>query len=437
MERKWSDFKSLKGDYAGAREAFENACEELFRKVYPDKHVSIMKVRQGDGGIDIFIGDFGVEPIVVVQCKFFLEDFGDSQKQQIRDSFNTANTSDKFEVKEWILCLPYVFDINENSWFFTWKEKQTNILNKDGDFIKLKNGNELIALMKQHNIYNQIFEIEDSQNILKILNILEPKVTELYIDPNLNNILFNNYTEKCKDFYQERNIDNFFLNNLKLNNIWVFGKSGNGKTAYVSRNLSYHKMQFCYCDLSPLTIEEADQVFNEIISNIEVKFSLTRNYTEENHLKQISDMLYKHNHSDVVIVIDELSISNQELIKQIIDQLTKLVIYHSKRNVDGNLKFIFSTIHDPKLLSDNYPKASEYFQFICCDDWESDILNLFDLLNTSLNFELNEFKQDIVEASCNSPRVLKAIFRKLTLLEEINRENLSNIIKIVKSEIVH
>ena len=71
----------------GARDKFETICGTLFKKLYPDKNVRIVEVKQGDGGIDILIGDIGLEPIHVIQCKFFPDNFGDSQKAQIRESF--------------------------------------------------------------------------------------------------------------------------------------------------------------------------------------------------------------------------------------------------------------------------------------------------------------------------------------------------------------
>ena len=118
MNRDWQDFKTLYGNIEGAREGFEKACETLFRKVYFPQYASQMAVKQGDGGIDVFIGKFAIEPIVVIQCKFFLESFRESQKAQIRESFTRAKSSTKYELKEWILAIPRVIDIDENSWWF-------------------------------------------------------------------------------------------------------------------------------------------------------------------------------------------------------------------------------------------------------------------------------------------------------------------------------
>jgi hypothetical protein len=176
MNRNWTDFKSLYGNLAGARVAFEDTCETLYRKIYNNQHVSQIKDKQGDGGIDIFVGEFGIKPITVIQCKFFLEAFGKSQQAQIRNSFETSMTSTKYELKEWILCIPRIIDIDENAWWFKWKHKQLRNYSKEESFIKLTNGNELIDLLKEYNLYNQIFKIEDSKKISEIHKAVVPPI---------------------------------------------------------------------------------------------------------------------------------------------------------------------------------------------------------------------------------------------------------------------
>lgn len=46
---------------------------------------------------------------------------------------------------------------------------------KDTNFIKLVNGNELIDLLKENDLYNQIFKIDDSLKIAEIYNAVVPK----------------------------------------------------------------------------------------------------------------------------------------------------------------------------------------------------------------------------------------------------------------------
>jgi Restriction endonuclease len=162
MQRDWQDFKALHGSLAGARDAFEPACESLFRKLYPNKNVKTVAVKKGDGGIDIFIGELGVKPITVIQCKFFLDSFAEVQQAQVRESFKTAIEATEYELKDWILCVPRELPIDETSWWSKWKSKMVKQYNKSDDFISLKTGNELIELMKVHGIYNTLFQIEDS-----------------------------------------------------------------------------------------------------------------------------------------------------------------------------------------------------------------------------------------------------------------------------------
>jgi hypothetical protein len=166
MQRDWRDFKALHSNIAGAREAFENACEILFKKQYPNKYVSQMEVSRGDGGIDIFIGKYSKEPIIVVQCKFFLEKFESSQKQQIKDSFNKAYNNKDYKLSKWILCIPRIFTQKDNEWWFDWIEKQ-------GMQIELINGNELISSMQEYSVYNQIFQMEDSLKLDSINSKLD------------------------------------------------------------------------------------------------------------------------------------------------------------------------------------------------------------------------------------------------------------------------
>ncbi|MGB6036091.1 MAG: hypothetical protein WBG42_07470, partial [Cryomorphaceae bacterium] len=274
MNRDWTDFKSLHSNIAGAREAFENACESVYRMKHKGEHVSQVKVKHGDGGIDIFIGELGINPITVIQCKFFLESFGDSQKSQIRKSFQRAVTSEKYELKEWILCIPNVIDIDENAWWFKWKHKQLAEHSKNERFIKLVNGNELIALLKVHGLYNQVFKLEDSIRLAELHDELVPAKIQVPKDVNPSIVLFNNYTKRNEPFYLSRSTDNLFNKALEINNIWVFGKSGNGKTALINRNLIQNEIEYCFCDLSPVTIKTCSDVHNEILVTLEDIFNV-------------------------------------------------------------------------------------------------------------------------------------------------------------------
>lgn len=116
------DFKYLVDRYTlpGAREKFEKICIEIFQeKIGPLAKEAA--VSQGDDGIDVLVGDLDDRPSIY-QCKFFIDGIGDSQKQQIRESFRTVITKHP-NISSWYLCVPIGLKINELSWWSRWKSK--------------------------------------------------------------------------------------------------------------------------------------------------------------------------------------------------------------------------------------------------------------------------------------------------------------------------
>ncbi|MDZ7817410.1 MAG: hypothetical protein U5K55_01840 [Aliarcobacter sp.] len=198
-------------------------------------------------------------------------------KNQIRESFKTAIESDKYTLKEWVLYIPRVIDINENSWWFKWKNKQITTHSKNNTFIELINGNEIIALMKEYGVYNEIFKMEDSNRLKEIHEVLCPpkkEISSISVKPNI--VLFNNYSNEVEDYYAERTQDITFNETLLISNIWLSGESGKGKTALINRNLSKNGIEYIYCDLSPITIMDENDILEEIICTLEENFNLER-----------------------------------------------------------------------------------------------------------------------------------------------------------------
>ena len=79
----------------------------------------------GDGGIDSYRGTFTRHgQLTVHQSKHFVEQWGDTQKQQIRDSFTRAVESDEFVLTDWILCIPVRPTRQDLHWFDEWREKK-------------------------------------------------------------------------------------------------------------------------------------------------------------------------------------------------------------------------------------------------------------------------------------------------------------------------
>jgi hypothetical protein len=108
---------------AGAREKFEDLVSQLVRSEQP--RADKVRIVQGDGGIDVHVGELThPDGIDVYQCKFFPEGLKESQKGQIRKSFQACLASDQFKVKKWTLCVPVDLSVDEKTWFEEWRKNQ-------------------------------------------------------------------------------------------------------------------------------------------------------------------------------------------------------------------------------------------------------------------------------------------------------------------------
>lgn len=160
------DFRYLVGKYgeAGAREKFEKICIEAFQEKFGPKAKEVA-VSQGDDGIDILVGELTDRPSVY-QCKFFINGIGESQKQQIRNSFSTVITSHP-NISSWFLCVPVGLNIQELQWWSTWKSK-TKAQHKIK--IELCDGAFLLKEFKKCSSYNSTFD-DDIRNDLEQVRI--------------------------------------------------------------------------------------------------------------------------------------------------------------------------------------------------------------------------------------------------------------------------
>jgi Cdc6-like AAA superfamily ATPase len=225
----------------------------------------------------------------------------------------------------------------------------------------------------------------------------------------IKHILFNHYTAESEPYYCERPQDLEFIKSLDLNNLWIFGKSGVGKTAIINRNLTLNKNEYCYCDLSPIVVENENDVLNEILECIEDKFEVDRIISEKNIIKQITGVLRESKISKIVVVIDELGVDDEVLLKKIAAALMRLISYVTHNYKENGLMFTVSTISNPKGLLQNVGKANDYFQFLCCDAWDENLDELFDLICSSLQINIKYMKSEILLKAGESPRILKSI----------------------------
>lgn len=146
-------FKYLVDKYNsdGARSEFEKICWHLTNSLYGSSYQ--IKVQQGDGGIDVFVGNFNSQ-VMVFQCKFFIDGFADSQKGQIRESFKKCLATLGSSLSTWILCVPVVLTLENQMWWSKWSEEKKQ---KHGINIELWDENRIISELKKTNLYDEYF----------------------------------------------------------------------------------------------------------------------------------------------------------------------------------------------------------------------------------------------------------------------------------------
>jgi hypothetical protein len=147
-------FKFLVDKYNsdGARSEFEKICWNLTNCLYGSSYQ--IKVQQGDGGIDVFVGNFNSQ-VMVFQCKFFIDGIGDSQKGQIRESFKKCFETLGGSLSTWVLCVPVVLTLDNQIWWSKWSEEKRI---KHGINIELWDENKIMFELKNTNLYDQYFD---------------------------------------------------------------------------------------------------------------------------------------------------------------------------------------------------------------------------------------------------------------------------------------
>ena len=106
----------------------------------------------------------------ILQCKFFSNGIGKSQKSQIRESFRTARKNcDK--MKEWTLFLPMDLSRSEREWWEDWVE---GIHEEDDIPITLCEGSNLLAELKKYGLYDEYFDVTLQRTLDEILEKLTP-----------------------------------------------------------------------------------------------------------------------------------------------------------------------------------------------------------------------------------------------------------------------
>lgn len=169
---------------AGAREQFEQLCAHLIQSEYPS--AKNVRCEPGDGGVDVYIGEWD-DPlgIIVFQVKYFLHGLKESQKQQIRSSFQTCLNNPNFRTRQWILCLPIELSEEETRWFTRWKRQEATAM-LPSEYITWWGESDLMRLLlkpENEKTREHYFQQQHFTQLREMHDMLSKLLDEISIQP--------------------------------------------------------------------------------------------------------------------------------------------------------------------------------------------------------------------------------------------------------------
>jgi hypothetical protein len=170
----------------GATERFEDFVVATVKSVHPSARP--IRANPGDWSIDAYIGSLAAGEVAIWQAKFFLNEFGDSQKAQIRDSYRRAKeeaTKNGYRVLKWTLCIPQDLDGPSQKWWDKWSGETHR---DDAIDVDLWNLSEFRTLMRKPDAAD--VRLEYFSYLPPVHAPQAPPVEPIPGDANLDELLF-------------------------------------------------------------------------------------------------------------------------------------------------------------------------------------------------------------------------------------------------------
>jgi len=261
---------------------------------------------------------------------------------------------------------------------------------------------------------------------------------------DINEVLFEVYDSKKEEYYFERTEDTEFNQRISQYGVWIYGKTGSGKTNLILRNLIKSQNDCIPITLGSCVGHKNIVLFNEILNCIQEKTRTNPTYPTHKTFPLCSKAIQKeleshYKEKEIIIYIDEIPIdSNSAEYKQFIKSLFSLINDIHLINGLGKLKFVLSSIHNPiNHISENDQKIHQYLYFIQLNYWDSAaIKSLIELINKTLHCDLPQsVLTELIKKANGSPRFIKKFFKNVFLNNDRAETNLLQRIKDTENEL--
>jgi predicted esterase len=262
---------------------------------------------------------------------------------------------------------------------------------------------------------------KDSTAFLIVRNLILEQVGEerlgsgnqLSLEARPFDVLFDAYRLEFERFYVERREDLILGGYIARQNIWLFGPSGMGKTAALTRCL-VKQGSFRLISLGHYTgcsVRELFTALHETLTSDKKPDQLDPTWPRL--IEALVTEMEELSRSGIRwIFVEEMPIGNPQELGEFLSRLSSLLILHNQSRGSDSIAFVFSSIVDPRLEAQDLYRISQILKVIRFAEWRlSDINKLMQLIMSELHIELSVHDQNSILSACRmSPRFIKVLF---------------------------
>lgn len=252
--------------------------------------------------------------------------------------------------------------------------------------------------------------------------------------------LFDIYHEVHEPYYFKRDVDGHTMKQLARRPLWLWGRSGIGKTTSLRHLSTTSGWKIGQIMLSSYQPDAPDVLFRAMCEQLA---DLQRSTDELAKDADVPSMIGYFRRqlrlsppaTTLCLIIEEIPLSTREKIEIFLGYILYLIqSIESDDSLANRFVLAFSSVYDPsQALSEGMVKLREHLQIAYVPNWSLDELTAFvgELCEaTAIDLATSE-REMLAKAACGSPRFIKMALRKLR--NDITTP-LTNVIQSVRVE---
>jgi predicted alpha/beta hydrolase family esterase len=239
--------------------------------------------------------------------------------------------------------------------------------------------------------------------------------------------LFDNYRPECEPYYLERREDVLVSGYLSMQNVWLYGPSGYGKTVALTRALSRTGGSFRLVPLGHYLGAGPKGLFCGIYEELLPDQATRRSVEAMGWAELVSVMV------DTLeelwgtgtrwILIEEMPLHGEAGFREFFTRLCSLLMLYAQRNPGKPISFAFSSVNDPRTGLSTVYRMTELLKVVKFGEWRrTEAENLIAIIarETRLAF-LDEQLGRLADETKGSPRFTKVFFGNYLNISAFNR----------------